>query len=110
MEFMHSVSASNCCAMNYRQRFLHKKTLLLRQEFWSLSFEDHRTYGLDIPRRLHMRGNKGQQKFTTIQGVNIYETAWYLIIGLSRSTYMLYKSNNKQGWFLPHSNKSTHKL
>jgi len=23
---------------------------------------------------------------------------------------MLYKSNSKQGWFLPHNNKGTHKL
>jgi hypothetical protein len=41
----------NCC-----EYFPCEKTLLLRQKFWSSSFEDHVTYGLDIPRRLHMRG------------------------------------------------------
>jgi len=41
----------NCC-----QHFPYENTLLLGQEFWNLSFEDHRAYGLDIPRSLHMKG------------------------------------------------------
>jgi hypothetical protein len=85
--------------------------LLLIQEFWSLSFEDRKTYGLDIPKRLHMKGDRGQWKFIIIQCVNICEIVWYQIIGLLRSTYMLYKSNNKWGCqFLSHHNKGTHKL
>ncbi len=55
-EFMHNVGAIKCCTMNCCQHFPHEKTLLLRQEFWNFSFEDHIAYGLDIPRRLHMRG------------------------------------------------------
>jgi len=35
-------------------------------------------------------------KFTTIQGLDICEIAWYYIIGLSKSTYMLYKLDSKQ--------------
>jgi hypothetical protein len=96
------------CTMNYCQQFLHEKTLLLRQKFWSLSFEDHQTYGLDIPKRLHIRGIQNQQKFIIIQGLYICETSWYQIVGLSKLTYMLYKSDNKQGCrFLPHGNKGT---
>jgi hypothetical protein len=84
---------------------------LLKQKFWSFSFEDCKAYGLDIPRRLHTRGDERQQNFITIQGLDIYEIAWYQIIGLSRSTYMLYKLDRKQGYqFLPHGNKGTHKL
>jgi len=57
MESMCNVSASICCMMNCCQHFHHVKTLLLKQEFWSLSFEDYKTYYLDIPRRLHMKGD-----------------------------------------------------
>jgi hypothetical protein len=31
-----------------------------------------------------------------IQEIDIYETAWYKIVGLSKSTYMLYKVDSKQ--------------
>ncbi len=45
------------------------------------------------------------------ENVDICKIAWYKIIGVSMSMYVLYKSNNKQGcWFLPHGNKGTHKL
>jgi hypothetical protein len=76
MESVNNVSASIYC-VNCCQHFFHAKTLLLRQKFWSLSFEDCRTHGLNIPRRLHMRGDGGWQKFITIQGVDVCETAWY---------------------------------
>jgi hypothetical protein len=29
--------------------------MLLKEEFWGLSFEKHKTYGMDIPKKLHMR-------------------------------------------------------
>jgi hypothetical protein len=57
MESMHNVSASIYYMMNCCQHFPCEKTLLLKQEFLSLSFENHKTYGLDILRRLHMRGD-----------------------------------------------------
>jgi hypothetical protein len=81
----------NCC-----QHFPCEKTLL-KQEFWSLSFENRKAYGLDIPKRLHTRGVESGQKFITIQGLDICEIVWYQIVGLSRLTYMLYKLDNKQG-------------
>jgi hypothetical protein len=110
-ESVRNVGAAESCAMNCCQHFPCENTLLLRQKFWSLSFEDYKTYGLDIPRKLHTRGVGSGRKFITIQGLDIYETTWYQIIGLSRSTYMLNKSDNKRGcWFLPHGNKGTHKL
>jgi hypothetical protein len=54
-ESMCNVGATKCYAMNCYQHLPHENTLL-KQEFWSLSFEDHRAYGLDIPRWLHTRG------------------------------------------------------
>jgi hypothetical protein len=76
-ESMQNVGVAKCCTMNCCQHFPHEKTLLLRQEFWSLSFEDCKTYGLNIPRRLCTRGDINKQKFIIIQGLNIYETMWY---------------------------------
>jgi hypothetical protein len=58
-----------------------------------------------------MRGDRGWWKHITIQGVVIYETIWYEIVGFSRLTYMLYKLDSKWGCrFLPHGKKGTHKL
>jgi hypothetical protein len=58
-----------------------------------------------------MRGIRSKQKFIIIQGLDICEIVWYQIIGLSKLTYKLYKSDNEQGCqFLPHGNKGTHKL
>jgi hypothetical protein len=54
-EYVHNVGASKCCTMNCCQHFPCEKTLL-KQEFWSFPFEDHKTYGLNIPRRLHRKG------------------------------------------------------
>jgi hypothetical protein len=48
------MGAAKCYTMNCCYHFSHEKTLLLRQKFWSFSFEDRRAY--DIPKRLHMRG------------------------------------------------------
>ncbi len=76
-KFVCNVGVAKCWAMNCCQHFPCAKTLLLIQEFWNLSFEDHKAYGLDIPRRLHMKGVKNGQKFITIQGLSICETAWY---------------------------------
>jgi hypothetical protein len=33
---------------------------LLREEFWGLSFEEHKAYGMDILRRLHVKGDMKQ--------------------------------------------------
>jgi hypothetical protein len=73
--------ARNCC-----QHFLHEKTTLLKKKFWGLSFEECRMYGMDILRRLHVRGNMKQQRFMTILKINICEMTWYKIVGLLRST------------------------
>jgi hypothetical protein len=81
--------------------------MLLRKEFWGMSFEEHRAYGMDIPRRLHVRIDIKQQKFIMIQEINICETTWYEIVGLSKLTYMLHKVDFKRGCrFIPHGKKA----
>jgi hypothetical protein len=69
--------------------------MFLRKEFWGLSFEECKAYGMDIPRRLHVKVDTKQQKFITIYEIDIYEMTWYKIVGLSKSTYMLYKIDSK---------------
>jgi hypothetical protein len=64
---------------------------MLKEDFWGPYFEDYRAYGLNIPKRLDMKRNMKQQEFITIEEINICETAWYQIIRLLRSEYMLYK-------------------
>jgi hypothetical protein len=76
-----------------------------------LSFEERKTYGMDIPRRIHVRKDMKQWNFIMIYEIDICETTWYKIVGLSKSTYTLYKAYSKWGCkFLPHSNKGSHKL
>jgi hypothetical protein len=70
---VHNVGAAKCCAMNCCQHFLHEKTLL-RQKFWSLSFEDYKAYGLDILRMLHTKETKTNENLSLFKVLNIYES------------------------------------
>jgi hypothetical protein len=40
-----------------------------------LFFENHKTYGLDIPKKLHMKGDGRWQKFIIVQGLDICKIA-----------------------------------
>jgi hypothetical protein len=55
--------------------FSSLKDLLLKQEFWGLSFEIHIIYGLNNARRLHTRKNMKWQNFIMILKIDIYEIA-----------------------------------
>jgi hypothetical protein len=81
--------------------------LLLKKEFWDFSFEIFRMYGMDILRRLHVKGNMKEQKLITIQVIEICEVEWHKTISFLRLTYMLYKAGCR---FLPHASKCSHKL
>jgi hypothetical protein len=71
--------------------------LFLRQKYWRLSFQEQRAYGLDIPKRLHMKRDIRSQKFLIMQGVDFCKIVWYKIVGVPKLTYMLYKFDNKWG-------------
>ncbi len=98
------------CWIVVNKFFFHEMTILLKQEFWNKSFENQTTHTLDISKKLHGRGGVSCTKFVTIQKNNIYEIAWYKIIGISRSTYMSYKHKNKKRCKIwPHQNKGMQK-
>jgi hypothetical protein len=50
--------------------------MLLKEEFWGLTFEDRKTYGMDILGRLHVKRDMKQQKFIMIHEIEICETRW----------------------------------
>jgi hypothetical protein len=54
-KYVWNVISSLCYTQKCCQHFLGEKTTLLREEFWVLSFEEHKMYGMDIPRRLHVK-------------------------------------------------------
>ncbi len=56
-EFFWNVSSTLCYAQNCCQHFPSKKTKLLKEIFWGLSFEKCKTYGMDIPKRLHVKAS-----------------------------------------------------
>jgi hypothetical protein len=57
------VGSALCCTWNYCQHFICEKTLL-KEEFWGLSFEECKTYGMDIPKRLHVRANLNHESLS----------------------------------------------
>ncbi len=94
------------CSLNCCQYFPHKKTALMRKEFWKLSYEDQKAYGLDIPWWLHSRIDVKKQNFITIQGFKACEKGLYTVVGLAWSTYMMYKQESLCDCrFLLHGNK-----
>jgi hypothetical protein len=102
------VRAMMCCSLNYCQHFPRQMTWILKHKFWNKSFEEKSAHTLDIPRRLHWKRNYNHVKFVTLQEKDVYKTAWYKIMGISKSTYMNYKHENKRRCrILPHWNKGS---
>jgi hypothetical protein len=87
----HGVRGVMCCSLNYYQYFPHQMIGILKHEFWNKLFEKRFAHMLDIPRRLHQRRDCNCAKFVPFQERDVYETNWYKIMGISRSTYMSYK-------------------
>jgi hypothetical protein len=85
------VGVAMCCFLSYCQHFPCQMIGIIRQFFWNKSFEERFAHMLDIPRSLHKKGNCNCAKFLTIQERDVFKTAWYKIMGISRSTYMSYK-------------------
>jgi hypothetical protein len=69
---------------------------ILKHKFWNKSFEERFAHTLDIPRRLHQRGDCNHAKFVTLQEKDVCETAWYKIMRDFSSTYMNYKQESKR--------------
>ncbi len=70
--------------------FPHEKFAWVKEEFWNISFEDKKVYGLNIPHQMHLKAYVNKHKFIIIQGVDIYEESWYKVASFAQSTYMVY--------------------
>jgi hypothetical protein len=66
----------------------------IRKKFHSGSFAARRETGYSVVRQLHDLPGK-RKKFITLANRDVYENAWYIIHGLSRSAFFLYKSAAK---------------
>ena len=63
----------------------------IRKKFYSGSFAATRETGFsDLGQLYDLLGK--QKKFITLVNHDLYENAWYIIHGLSRSAFFLYKS------------------
>jgi hypothetical protein len=63
---------------------------LFRHKFWNKLFKERIAHMMDIPRRLHQRGDCNHAKFMKLQKKDVCEITWYKVMGISRSTYMNY--------------------
>jgi hypothetical protein len=68
----------------------------IRRKFHSGSFAARRETGYSVLGQLHDLPGK-RKKFITLANHDVCENAWYIIHGLSRSAFFLYKSVAKAG-------------
>jgi hypothetical protein len=68
----------------------------IRRKFHSGSFAARLETGYSIVGQLHDLPGK-RKKFITLANCDVCENAWYIIHGLSRSAFFLYKSAAKAG-------------
>jgi hypothetical protein len=85
------VSSKRCYAEKYYQTFDWEDTVRIRRKFHSGSFAARRETGYSILGQLHDFPGK-RKKFITLANCDVCENAWYIIHGLSRSAFFLYKS------------------
>jgi hypothetical protein len=85
------VSSVKCCAEKYCQTFDWEDTVRIRRKFHSRSFATRHEIGYSVLGQLHDLLGK-RKKFITLAKRDVYENAWYIIHGLSRSAFFLYKS------------------
>jgi hypothetical protein len=53
--------------LNYNPHFPHEKISWVKEEFWNMSFENQKFYGLNIPHQMHLKANVNKHKFIIIQ-------------------------------------------
>ena len=105
-EEIRKVSSEKYCASKCCQFFLQERTLRVRQLFWVKSFEERCQYGITVGGQLHLVGAKRKWKYIMLEGVEVCDTAWYIIHGIPKSTYHNYIEKYKEGVLLStHGNK-----
>jgi hypothetical protein len=90
-EEVRKVSSIRCCAEKSCQTFDWEDTVRIRRKFHSGSFAARRETGYSVVGQLHDLPGK-RKKFITLANRDVCENAWYIIHGLSRSAFFLYKS------------------
>jgi hypothetical protein len=95
-EEVRKVSSVRCCAEKCYQMFDWKVTVRIWRKFHSGSFAARRETGYSVLGQLHDLPGK-RKKFITLANRDVCENAWYIIHGLSRSAFFLYKSAAKVG-------------
>jgi hypothetical protein len=95
-EEVRKVSSVRCYTEKCCQTFDWEDTMRIRRKFHSRSFAARRETGYSILGQLHDLPGK-HKKFITLANRDICENAWYIIHGLFRSAFFLYKSAAKAG-------------
>jgi hypothetical protein len=90
------VSSMRYCVERCCQTFDWEDTARIQRKFHSGSFAARCETGYSILGQLHDLSGK-RKKFITLANHDVYENAWYIIHGLSRSAFFLYKSASKAG-------------
>jgi hypothetical protein len=88
------VSSVRCCTEKCCQTFDWADTVRIRRKFHSGSFAARRKTGYSVLGQLHDLPGK-RKKFITLANRDVCENAWYIIHGLSRLAFFLYKSAAK---------------
>jgi hypothetical protein len=95
-EEVRKVSSVRCCAEKCCQTFDWEDTVRIRRKFHSRSFAARYKTGYSVLGQLHDLLGK-HKKFITLANHDVCENAWYIIHGLLRSAFFLYKSAAKVG-------------
>jgi hypothetical protein len=90
------VSSVRCCTEKCYQTFDWADTVRIWRKFHSGSFAARYETGYSVLGQLHDIPGK-RKKFIILANRDVCENAWYIIHGLSRSAFFLYKSAAKAG-------------
>jgi hypothetical protein len=93
-EEVRKVSSVRCCVEKCCQTFDWEDMVRIRRKFHSWSFAARRETVYSVLGQLHDLPGK-HKKFITLANRDVCKNAWYIIHGLSRSTFFLYKSAAK---------------
>jgi hypothetical protein len=85
------VSSQKCCKLRCCQSFPWEDTRTLRRKFFASTFEARREMAYGVQTQLHAGVIPGM-KFVTLANIDVCENAWYIIHGVSRSAYHVYKA------------------
>jgi hypothetical protein len=96
LEKIRKVNSMRCCVEKCCQTFDWENTVRIRRKFHSGSFSAKCETGYSVLGQLHDLLGK-RKKFITLGNRDVCENAWFIIHGLSRSAFFIYKFAAKAG-------------